>query len=198
MAKLLALTNVTLDGVMQAPGHPDEDRRDGFIHGGWAEPFGAMQTVGAAFADVDAILFGRWTYESFSDAWGAHPDTPFSAFFMGIPKYVASTTLAAPLVWANSILLSGDIAHAVRQLKDEQANTILVLGSGVLLQSLMQANLVDELVLLIHPLVLGSGRRLFPDGSACAALHLVTSTTTPTGVIVATYTAPGPTREHRG
>jgi dihydrofolate reductase len=192
VAKVIAFTNVTLDGVMQAPAHPDEDTRDGFIHGGWAAPFGAMQEAGDVLADVGAVLFGRWTYESFYAAWGNQSDNPFTTFFNTMPKYVASTTLEAPLIWMNSTLLTGDLAHTVGRIKDTQDKHIVIFGSGVLLQSLMQSNLVDEYVLLIHPLVLGSGRRLFTTGGATATLRLGNSKTTSNGVIIARYESTHP------
>lgn len=187
MGKIIVFTNVTLDGVMQAPGHPDEDTRDGFTHGGWATPFAAMQEVGDVLAHVGAVLFGRRTYEDFYAFWPNQPDSPFTAFFNNIQKYVASTTLEAPLAWQHTTLLNGDIAAALGKLKDEQDKDFVVFGSGVLIQSLMQHNLVDTYVLLIHPLVLGSGHRLFTEGGASATLQLADSKTTSTGVVIATY-----------
>lgn len=187
MAKIIVFTNITLDGVMQAPGRPDEDTRDGFKYGGWATPFAAMQESGDALAHVGAVLLGRRTYEDFYAFWPNQSDNPFTSYFNNIPKYVASTTLQAPLPWQNSTLLDGDIAQALRQLKNEQDSDIVVFGSGVLIQSLMRDNLVDKYVLLIHPLVLGSGRRLFTDGGTFATLQLMNSTTTSTGVVIATY-----------
>lgn len=187
MAKIIAFTNLTLDGVMQAPATPAEDTRDGFTQGGWGAPYAAMQDAGAVLANVGAVLFGRWTYESFYAAWANRTDNPFSSFFDNIQKYVASTTLAEPLIWQNSTLLKGDLATSVSRLKQEQERDIVVFGSGVLLQSLLRDKLVDTYVLLIHPLVLGSGRRLFADDGTSAALQLVDSKTTSTGVIIATY-----------
>lgn len=187
MAKIIVFTNLTLDGAMQAPGRPDEDTRDGFNHGGWATPFAAMLEAGDVLANVGAVLFGRWTYESFYAFWPNQPDNPFTTYFNDIQKYVASTTLKTPLAWSNSTLINGDIAKAIGKLKEEQDKDIVVFGSGVLIQSLMRYNLVDEYVLLIHPLVLGSGHRLFTDGGAFAALRLVNSKTTTTGVVIATY-----------
>lgn len=186
MAKIIVFTNLTLDGVMQAPGRPDEDTRDGFKHGGWATPFAAMKE-GDGPANLGAVLFGRWTYEAFYAFWPNQSDNPFTTFFNNIQKYVVSTTLESPLSWSNSTLLKGDIAEAVGKLKEEQDKDIVVFGSGVLIQSLMRHNLVDEYLMLIHPLVLGSGRRLFTDGGAFAALRLVNSKTTTTGVVIATY-----------
>lgn len=187
MGKIIVFTNLTLDGVMQAPGRPDEDRRGGFGRGGWAAPFGAMQEAGEALANVGAALFGRRTYEDFYSFWPEQPENPFTTFFNDIPKYVASTTLGSPLPWVNSTLLEGDLAESVGRLKKEREKDFVVFGSGVLVQSLMRHGLVDVYVLLIHPLVLGTGRRLFPEGGAPAGLRLVHSKATAKGVLVATY-----------
>ena len=188
MAKIIVFTNLTFDGVMQAPGSVDEDTRYGFEYGGWATPFAAMQEAGDIFSTIGSVLFGRWTYESFYRSWAINqPENPFTAFFNNIQKYVVSKTLKPPLVWNKSTLLNGDLNKVVSSVKDEQENNIIVLGSGTLIQSLMQYNLVDEFVLLIHPLVLGSGQRLFTDNGAFATLKLISSKTTTNGVIVATY-----------
>jgi len=187
MAKIIAFTNLTLDGVMQAPAQPDEDTRDGFKYGGWAAPFAAMQEVGDVLGDVGAVLFGRLTYARFYAFWPNQPDNPFTTFFNNIPKYVASTTLESPLAWANSSLLEGDIEKTIGRIKEEQDKNIVIFGSGVLIQSLMRYNLVDRYVLLIHPLVLRSGRRLFTDDGTPATLQLINSKTTTSGVIIATY-----------
>lgn len=187
MARIIVLTNLTLDGVMQAPGRPDEDTRDGFAHGGWATPFAAMQEAGDAFANVNALLFGRRTYETFHAFWPNQPDNPFTTYLDAIHKYVASTTLEKPLAWRHSTLLNGDVPKAIAKIKKEQDRDILVFGSGNLVQSLMAHNVVDKYVLLIHPLVLGAGRRLFPGGGASAALRLTGSKTTSTGVVVASF-----------
>jgi dihydrofolate reductase len=190
MSRLVVNTNLTLDGVMQSPADPDEDRRDGFEHGGWAPPYfdQVMGDVAAeGMAKGGAMLFGRRTFEQFASFWSTQPDdNPFAAVLNNRQKYVASTTLEEPLSWSNSTLLQGDAMEAVAKLK-EQADDLVVLGSGELVQSLMRSNLVDEYVLLIHPLVLGSGRRLFIDSGASAALRLVDTKTTTTGVVIATY-----------
>ena len=189
MGKLIVITNLTLDGVMQSPGRPEEDPRDGFEHGGWAVPFAAMQQAeaGEAFANMGTLLFGRWTYESFYAFWPNQTGNPFTEFLNNVPKYVVSTTLEEPLAWSNSRLIRGDISKAVEKLKREQGKDIVVFGSGVLIQSLMRWNLVDEYVLLIHPLVLGSGRRLFVSGGAAINLRLRDVKATSNGVMVATY-----------
>jgi len=190
MSKLVVNTNLTLDGVMQSPADPDEDRRDGFEHGGWAPPYfdQVMGDVAAeGIAKGGAMLFGRRTYEHFASFWPTQPDdNQFASVLNNRQKYVASTTLEEPLSWSNSTLLQGDAMEAVAKLK-EQPDDLVVLGSGELVQSLMRSNLVDEYVLLIHPLVLGSGRRLFTDGGSPAALRLVDTKTTTAGVVIATY-----------
>jgi dihydrofolate reductase len=183
--------NLTLDGVMQAPARPDEDRRGGFEHGGWAAPYAAMAQAGESIANIGALLLGRRTYEDFYAVWPKRKDDPISARLDSLQKYVVSTTLSVPLPWINSTLLKGDAAEAVARLKQEAGKDLVVMGSGELIQSLMRDNLVDEYVLLIHPLVLGSGRRLFPDGHAFA-LRLVGTKTT-NGVVIATYQPAEPT-----
>ena len=193
MSKVVVFTNLTLDGVMQAPGRPDEDRRGGFEHGGWATPYAAMAQAGESMSYTGALLLGRRTYEDFYAVWPKRKDNPFSAMLDNIQKYVASTTLSEPLPWSNSTLLKGDAAEAVARLKGEPGKDLVVMGSGELVQSLMRGNLVDEYVLLIHPLVLGSGRRLFTDGGAFAALRLVGTKTTNNGVVIATYQPDEPT-----
>ena len=191
MGRVVAFMHLTLDGVMQAPGRPDEDRRGDFEHGGWARPRGdsVMGSVaGESMANVDALLFGSWTYESFFAFWPNQPEpNPFTAVLDNSQKYVASTTLKEPLAWRNSTLLKGDAAEAVARLKEQLGKNLLLMGSGQLVQSLLRRNLIDEYVLMIHPLVLGSGRRLFPGGGAFAALNLVDAKTTTTGVLIATY-----------
>jgi dihydrofolate reductase len=190
MSKVVVFTSLTLDGVVQAPGRPDEDHRGGFQHGGWAQPYNdpVMGSVAAeGMATGGALLLGRRTYEDFFSFWPNQTDNPFTEVLNNTQKYVASTTLAEPLPWSNSTLLKGDAAEAVARLKEQPGKDMVVLGSGELVQSLMRRNLVDRYQLLIHPLVLGSGRRLFPDGGAFAALRLVDTVTTTTGVVIATY-----------
>jgi len=193
MSKVVVFMNLTLDGVMQAPGRPDEDRRGGFEHGGWATPYATMEATGASMAYTGALLLGRRTYEDFYAVWPNRTGNPFTAVLNNTQKYVASTTLEEPLPWSNSTLLKGDTAEAVARLKEEPGKDLVVLGSGELVQSLMRRNLVDEYVLLIHPLVLGSGRRLFAGGGAFAALRLVDTRTTTTGVLIANYQLAEPT-----
>jgi dihydrofolate reductase len=191
MRRVVVYNHVTLDGVMQAPGNPDEDRRGGFEHGGWHAPYDDQVLLDDAtegMSDTGALLLGRVTYEKFASIWPHQPaDNPFTAVMNNFQKFVASTTLEEPLEWANSTLLQGDAADAVAALKEGSGSDIVVLGSGNLVQSLMRSNLVDEFVLPIHPLVLGSGRRLFTDGGAFAKLHLAGTKATTTGVVIATY-----------
>ena len=191
MGKVVVTNFLTLDGVMQSPGHPDEDRRGGFEHGGWTAPYGdpvMAEVMGAGIARGGTLLFGRRTYEKMEAAWADGPeDSPFTAVLNERQKYVASRTLKEPLSWKNSTLLEGDAADAVAELRDGPGPNIGILGSGELIQSLMRRNLIDEYVLPIHPLVLGSGRRLFPDGGAPAKLELVEARPTTTGVVIATY-----------
>jgi dihydrofolate reductase len=196
MGKVVVNMSLSLDGVMQAPGRPDEDTRGGFGHGGWALPYfdPVMGKVAAeGMAKMPALLLGRRTYEDFYDVWPKRTGNPFTEVLNNAQKYVASTTLGEPLPWGNSTLLQGDAAAAVAALKGQPGHDLVVLGSGVLVQSLMRHNLVDEYVLSIHPLVLGSGRRLFPDGSPYTALRLVDTKTTTTGVVIATYQPVEPT-----
>lgn len=190
MSKVVVFTNLTLDGVMQAPGRPDEDPRGGFEHGGWATPYAAMSSseAGASMSEIGALLLGRRTYEALYDFWPKQTDgNPFTEMLNNMQKYVASTTLKEPLPWINSTLLKGNVPEAVTRLKAQPGKDLLVMGSGELIQTLMKHRLVDVYVLLIHPLVLGSGRRLFPDGGPGAALQLIDNRTTSTGVAVATY-----------
>jgi dihydrofolate reductase len=187
MGDIVVFTNLTLDGVMQAPGRPDEDQRGGFAHGGWAVPYAAMAEAGDSMPNGAALLLGRRTYEDFFSVWPQRKESPFSALLDTMQKYVVSRALAEPLPWMNSTLLSGDAAQTVARLKGELGQDLLVMGSGKLVQSLTQANLIDKYILLIHPLVLGSGQRLFPDGNPPATLRLVNAKTTNTGVVIATY-----------
>ena len=188
MPRITVVENVTLDGVMQAPGRPDEDTRRGFAHGGWGVPYAdevQMREMGKDMAREGSLLFGRRTYELLMESWAGREDNPFSPVLDARLKYVASTTLREPLPWQNSVLLAGDAVEAVRRLPAEEE--LGVLGSGELVRGLLAAGLVDELRLLIHPLVLGSGTRLFAADGARLGLRLERSVTTTTGVIIATY-----------
>lgn len=190
MRKITAVESVTLDGVMQAPGAREEDTRGGFEQGGWGRAYAdptLFEKRSKNMADT-SLLLGRQTYENFYSYWpNASQPNPFTEVLNNTQKYVASTTLAEPLPWMNSTLLSGDAGDAVASLKNEPGNDLVILGSGDLVQSLMERRLIDEFVLSVHPLVLGSGRRLFPDGIAPTTLRLVDSEPTAIGVIIATY-----------
>jgi dihydrofolate reductase len=191
MATVTTFTHVTLDGVMQAPARPDEDTRGGFTMGGWegryADP--VMGEVAAeGMATESALLFGRRTYEDFFRIWPNAPQpNPFTDVLNRSQKYVASRTLTEPLPWENSTLLPGDAGESVAKLKDRLDVDLLVLGSGDLVRTLVGHRLVDRFNVLIHPLVLGTGQRLFADGLAPTDLRLTDTRTTSTGVIIATY-----------
>src|SRR5262249_42686352 len=191
MSKLVVINWVTLDGVMQSPGHPEEDTRDGFAYGGWAPRFADDQTLAATQARVAEggglqLVLGRRSYEDMLGYWNAQGG-PFKDGLNNAPKYVASRTLREPLPWPNSTLLDGDAGEVVAQLKHDLTADLTVMGSGDLLQTLMRQNLIDEYLLFITPVVFGTGRRLFADGSPPARLRLRDSTTTSTGVIIAGY-----------
>ena len=192
MAKILVANHVTLDGVMQAPARPDEDTRDGFAHGGWAiprdDPLMAAK-IGERMADGPVFLFGRRTYEDFHAVWTQRAGDRFAEALTNTPKYVASRTLSEPLPWNNSTLLAGDAAEAVAELKQQTPGTLTIFGSGELIASLAAADLIDEYLLMVHPLVLGSGHRLFRGGTS-ASLHLIEAVTTATGVVIASYERP--------
>jgi dihydrofolate reductase len=187
--RVVAVESVTVDGVMQAPGRPDEDTRDGFAHGGWAVPYGdavMAEQMGKRMGRRGAILLGRRTYEDFAGFWPRQADNPYTTALNAARKYVASTSLSEPLPWENSVLLAGDAVDAVARLRERPGGHLTVLGSGVLFRALAERGLVDEYLLLIHPLVLGSGRRLFDSGPP-RSLRLADAVTTTTGVIIATY-----------
>ena len=185
------IDGVTLDGVVQAPARQNEDTRDGFTHGGWAVPYGD-EAVTAAWGEVIAkatagggFLLGRRTYLDFIEAWPkSRPGHQYTATLTETPKYVASTTLTEPLPWENSILLT-DPVHQVPGLKREK--DLVIMGSGALIQSLSRVGLIDEYLLMIHPVVLGEGRRLFPAGFPYTKLALTSVKPSTTGVIIASY-----------
>lgn len=187
MSKLNVLMNVTLDSVVQAPADVNEDRRDGFEQGGWATPYATMEGVGEGMANTGALLFGRRTYEHFFSYWPHQTDNPFTGFLNNVQKYVASRTLRAPLEWSNSTLLDGDIVQQISNLKAESGKDILVMGSGNLTQTLMKNHLIDRYQLMIHPLALGSGHKLFNEGGPLLKFKLVSAKPTSTGVIMAIY-----------
>ncbi|SDX03729.1 Dihydrofolate reductase [Amycolatopsis xylanica] len=186
---ITAVVSISLDGVIQAPGGADEDTRGGFAHGGWATAYGdevMAREMGVGRGEPRALLFGRRTYESFYAVWPNQPEpNPFTQVLNKAPKYVASTTLAEPLPWMNSTLIEGYVPEAVARLKAE--SDMIILGSGALVRSLLPHGLIDQFVLLIHPIVLGSGVRLFAHEGPFGAFELVKSVPTTTGVIIATY-----------
>jgi dihydrofolate reductase len=187
---IVVFESVTLDGVMQAPGRPDEDTRGGFVYGGWAAPY-ADELMGRqaseGMATTGGILLGRRTYQDFHGFWPKQPDNPFTEALNNLQKYVVSRTLEEPLPWANSTLLRGDPGETVAGLREQPGKDLLVLGSGELVRTLIEPGLVDRYVLLIHPLMLGSGRRLFPEGGSPIPLRLTDSRSNTKGVIIATY-----------
>jgi len=190
MGKVIVINQLTLDGVMQGPGRADEDTRDGFEHGGWGVPRGdeaMVAKMGERMGEDRAFLFGRRTYEDLLTSWNAKGG-PFKDALNDARKYVASRNPATKLDWPNSSLLQGDTPAAVADLKESSGTNLVIMGSGLLIDSLMAADLIDEYLLMIHPLVLGTGRRLFAGGRQ-ASLRLVDSITTRTGVLIATYEA---------
>jgi dihydrofolate reductase len=196
--KLTAQTFLTLDGVMQAPGGPDEDGADGFEHGGWSAAYGD-DDFGAAvvewMARAGGVLLGRKTYEIFAGYWPkvTDPGHPVASRLNALPKYVASTTLSS-VDWNNSTLLGSDVVSEVTKLKEREGGELQVHGSSELLQTLIGADLVDEYLLYYFPVHLGTGKKLFRDGAPARALKLMDSRTTSTGVIIARYQPDGPVR----
>lgn len=190
VGKVVAIEALTLDGVMQGMGGPDEDRRGGFEYGGWAmrrrDP-AVKKVLDTYMSNPFSLLLGRFTYELFASSWPHAAPNPMSDAMNNAEKFVASTTLTEPLAWQNSTLLKGDAADAVARLKEEHPKPLVIFGSGRLVQSLMKRNLIDEYVLRIVPVVLGTGFRLFPEGSPLTNLTLVESEITGTGLIMATY-----------
>jgi dihydrofolate reductase len=197
--KLTTNTNVSVDGVMQGLGGPEEDRRGNFERGGWAMPHFDEETaalIGEVYQRADAFLFGRWTYEVFAGSWGTgswganEGDNPISVALNTRPKYVASTTLTDPQ-WADTTVLSGDVAAAVGELRAKPGGELQVHGSGNLVRWLLDNNLVDEITLLTYPVVVGQGTRLFPATGPDIALELVDSRATPSGVTIQVYRPTG-------
>jgi dihydrofolate reductase len=188
MGTVVVINHVTLDGVMQGPGRPDEDTRGGFAHGGWAFPRSddvIVAKTGERMGRDRAFLFGRRTYEQLLASWNAQGG-PFKDALNNTQKYVASHSPATKLEWPNSTLLDGDVPAAVAELKQASSSNLVIMGSGELIAALMAAGLIDEYLLMIHPLVLGTGRRQFPEGGR-AALRLTDSVITTKGVLMATY-----------
>jgi dihydrofolate reductase len=192
MSTIEVVNHVTLDGVMQAPGHPDEDRRGGFEHGGWAQQYAddvQAEYMGARMSrGGGALLLGRWTYEKFADLWPRQPeDNPIRQVLEQTTKYVVSRS-SRPVEWQNSVLLQGDAVETVRGLKARSDDNLVILGSGELVRALLPHGLIDAFILTINPLVVGSGRRLFGDG-ALAKFRLAEAIPTTTGALIARYEA---------
>ena len=194
MGKLIVTEFVTLDGAAQGPGRPDEDRDGGFAHGGWQAPLVDPESEGVIFEQaksMDALLLGRRTYEIFADYWPSAPqEIPFTGLLNGVPKYVASRTLADPLAWQGSTLVADDLAESITALK-ERHDEVHVIGSLDLLQSLLRFGLVDRMILWLYPLLLGSGKRVFADGTVPTALRLTESVTYPSGTLHLAYETAG-------
>ena len=192
MGKIVVVNSVTLDGVTQGPGRPDEDTRGGFEQGGWGILYADQvqgEAMGKSMARARGILLGRRTYQDLYGYWPKQTNNPYTEVLNQTPKYVASTTATEPLPWQNSTLLSGDLDAEVTALRDRTDGVIAVLGSGQLVRWLTGHDLVDEFLILIHPLVLGSGTRLFPENGPRRALRLIDAVITSTGVMIATYDA---------
>ena len=192
MGTIEVVNHVSLDGVTQGLGRPDEDTRDGFEHGGWGTAYAdaVMGRTLMAGADKSAgMLFGRRTYEDFSGYWPRQSDNPYTEVLNQAQKYVVSRTLSEPLPWQNSTLLRGDLGPAVSALKAEVDGKLVVLGSGELVRALTALGLVDRYVIVINPLLLGQGRRLFAEVGPRHDLRLIDSVVTTTGAIIATYAA---------
>jgi dihydrofolate reductase len=188
MGKVVVMNGVSLDGVMQGPGRPDEDTRGGFALGGWGVPYGDEATIakmGERMGEDRAFLFGRRTYEQLLSSWNERGG-PFKDALNSADKFVASSNPATKLEWPNSTLLHGDVPAAVAELKEKSPTNLAIMGSGVLIAALMAADVIDEYLLMIAPVVLGTGRRLFPEG-VHATLRLTESVATSKGVLLATY-----------
>ncbi|ADB30305.1 bifunctional deaminase-reductase domain protein [Kribbella flavida DSM 17836] len=197
--KLTTITNISVDGVMQGLGGPEEDGGDGFERGGWALPLfdeQAETVLGRIYQRADAFLFGRRTYEIFAASWGTgswganQGDNPIGQALNTRPKYLASSTLTDPQ-WADTTVLSGDVTAAVRELKAKPGGDLQVHGSGRLVRSLFAEQLVDEIILLTYPVVVGQGTRLFPAAGPDTALELVESQVTANGITIQLYRPSG-------
>jgi dihydrofolate reductase len=193
MGKLIVTEFVTLDGVAQAPGGPDEDDDDGFVHGGWQAPLSDQEgdDIFEQAKSMDALLLGRRTYEIFADFWPKAPaEIPFTDLLNAVPKYVASRTLAGPLGWRGSSVVDEPLAESVASIK-ERHDEVHVIGSLDLVQSLLRFGLVDRLELWLYPVLLGSGKRVFADGTVPTGLRLIESVTHPNGVLQLSYDTAG-------
>jgi dihydrofolate reductase len=194
MGKLIVTEFMTLDGVAQAPGAPDEDRDGGFTHGGWQAPLLDQESGGVMFEQaksMDALLLGRKTHDIFADYWPNAPEEiPFTGLLNRVPKYVASRTLAEPLLWQGSTLVAGDLAEGIAAIKGRH-DEVHVIGSLDLVQSLLRFGLVDRLSLWLYPLLLGGGKQVFAGGTVPAALRVTESVTYPNGTLHLGYEIAG-------
>lgn len=194
MRKIIAITQVTLDGIMQGPGGPDEDRTNGFSLGGWAMRFvddAAQQVIDETIAGEFDMLLGRRTYEIFAGYWPHQGDNPIAKAFNKATKFVVTRTLDQ-LDWNTSQRISGDVVDEIRRLKASEGPVLHVWGSSALLQTLIGADLIDEHRLWVFPVLLGEGKRLFEKGVPPRGLSLVTTRSTPSGVLLNTYRPAGP------
>jgi dihydrofolate reductase len=194
MGTITVVNHLTLDGVTQGLGRPDEDRRGGFAYGGWGAAYADEvlgRTMAEGFGTTAGLLLGRRTYEDFYGYWPQQTDNPYTEVLDRTPKYVVSRSLAGPLPWSNSTLVSGDAGPALGRLRTEVDGSLVVLGSGALVRTLTELDLVDSYVLVINPVVLGQGRRLFADTGPRRDLTLSSSVVTTTGAIIATYAVGG-------
>ena len=194
MRKIIAITQVTVDGVMQAPGGPEEDPANGFTHGGWAMPFGddgVKQALDEAIAGEFDLLLGRRTYEIWAGYWPNRGDNPIGKAFNKATKYIVTRSLDH-LDWKTSLRIDGDVVDEVRRLKASDGPALHIWGSSELLQTLIAADLVDEYRMWIVPVVLGKGKRLFENGVPPGGLALVETRSTPKGVLINTYRPAGP------
>jgi dihydrofolate reductase len=192
MRQVIVQVWMTLDAVVQAPGEPEEDTSGGFQHGGWSLPYFEELSMNWMVENLNAagaFLLGRRTYEVFASHWptASPEEQPLADPLNTKPKHVASTTLTEPLEWENSTLLQGDVADAVDGLKQQDGDDLLLIGSTRFAQTLIEHDLVDQFRLMIDPLVVGGGKRLFPEDGAFRAMALLESQTTPAGAILATY-----------
>lgn len=196
MRKIISITQVTLDGIMQAPGGPDEDRGSGFTHGGWAMPLmddATGRVINGIIAGEFAMLLGRRTYEIFASYWPKHDDNPIGKAFNQATKYVVTRTLNR-FKWKNTQPIDGDIVEGIRRLKASDGPTLHIWGSSELLQTLIAVDLIDEYRLWVFPVVLGQGKRLFGNGVPPRGLALVETGSTPSGVLFNTYRPAGPVK----
>ena len=189
--QLVSITHLSVDGVFQGPGGPEEDTSGGFDRGGWSAHFGDEESgafITELFQRADAFLLGRRTYDIFSDYWPrqTEPDNLIAGKLNALTKYVASTTLRDP-TWNNAHVLEGDVMEAVRELKAQPGNEIHIWGSGTLIRSLLEAGLMDRVTLIVYPVIVGKGMRLFPENGPDLRLTLEESRTTPSGVAIQTY-----------